>query len=124
MIDRHGEGVTHFFVSTISIGSSTVAVLVTKILGTFLLTVLKELPPASLHRNISSPSEDSKLVVMVTGVTDLDNLPSPGDPGAPMPPDEVDAETGHHRPQTHQANSAPNTPPPSYSSDLPPPYTE
>ena len=38
---------------------------------------------------------------MVTGVTDLDNLPGPGDPGAPMPPDEVDAATGHHRPQSN-----------------------
>ena len=101
MIDRHGEGVTHFCVNIISIGSSTVTVLVTKVLGTFLLTVLKEPPPANLHRNISSPSEDSKLVVMVTGVTDMDDLPSPGDPGAPMPPDEVDAETGHNRRQSN-----------------------
>ena len=82
------------------IGSSIVAVHVTKVLGTFLLAVLKEPPPA-LHRNISSPSEDSKLVVMVTGVTDMDNLPSPGDPGAPIPPDEVDAVTEHHRPQSN-----------------------
>lgn len=53
-----------------------------------------------MQRDISSPSEDSKLVVMVTGVTDVDNLPSPGDPGAPVPPDEVDAETGHHQTQS------------------------
>jgi len=65
------------------------------------LTVLKEPPPANLQRDISSPSEDSKLVVMVTGVTDVDNLPSPGDPGAPVPPDEVDAETGHHQTQSN-----------------------
>jgi len=38
---------------------------------------------------------------MVTGVTDMDDLPSPGDPGAPMPPDEVDAETGHNRRQSN-----------------------
>lgn len=86
--------------------------------------ILKEPPPANLHRSISNPSEDSKLVVMVTGVTDMDNLPSPGDPGAPMPPDEVDNATGQHRPQTQRANSTPVTPPPSYSSDMPPPYTE
>jgi len=66
-----------------------------------LWTVPKEPPPANLHRNISSASDDSKLVVMVTGVTDMDNLPSPGDPGAPMPPDEVDAATGHHQPQSN-----------------------
>lgn len=65
------------------------------------MTVLKEPPPANLHRSMSSPSEDSKLVVMVTGVTDMDNLPSPGDPGAPMPPDEEDNATGHHRPQSN-----------------------
>jgi len=38
---------------------------------------------------------------MVTGVTDMDNLPSPGDPGAPMPPDEVDAGTRHHQAQSN-----------------------
>lgn len=65
------------------------------------MTVLKEPPPANLHRSISNPSEDSKLVVMVTGVTDEDNLPSPGDPGAPVPPDEADTATGHHRPQSN-----------------------
>lgn len=38
---------------------------------------------------------------MVTGMTpdayqvDLNNLPGPGDPGAPIPPDEMDAAIGH-----------------------------
>lgn len=44
---------------------------------------------------------------MVTGVTpnayqvDLNNLPGPGDPGAPMPPDEINTATGHHPPQSN-----------------------
>lgn len=61
-------------------------------------SVPKDLLPPNFHGGISSPSEDPKLVVMVTGVpgpnqVDLNNLPGPGDPGAPVPPDETESSS-------------------------------
>lgn len=56
------------------------------------------MPPVTFNRSISSHVEDPKLVVVVTGTgtpesheVDLNNLPGPGDPGAPVPPDELDS---------------------------------
>lgn len=59
----------------------------------FYSTVPKDSPPSNFN-SISNPSEDPKLLV-VTGIpgtdqVDLNNLPGPGDPGAPVPPDEID----------------------------------
>ena len=63
----------------------------------------KELPPAEppgLDGGLSPPCDDPKLVVMVTGLApdtcevDLNNLPGPGDPGAPIPPDEIEPTHG------------------------------
>lgn len=56
-------------------------------------TVPKDSPPSNFN-SVSNPSEDPKLLV-VTGIpgtdeVDLNNLPGPGDPGAPVPPDEID----------------------------------
>lgn len=63
----------------------------------------KELPPTEppdLDGGLSPPCDDPKLVVMVTGLApdtcevDLNNLPGPGDPGAPIPPDEIEPTQG------------------------------
>lgn len=63
----------------------------------------KELPPTEppdLDGGLSPPCDDPKLVVMVTGLApdtcevDLNNLPGPGDPGAPIPPDEIEPTHG------------------------------
>ncbi|XP_073242618.1 B-cell lymphoma/leukemia 10-like [Porites lutea] len=83
----------------------------------------KDSPPSNFN-SISNPSEDPKLLV-VTGIpgtdeVDLNNLPGPGDPGAPVPPDEIDNNPA----QAHQTSQGANIPPPSYSSESPPPYSE
>lgn len=91
----------------------------------------KELPPTEppdLDGGLSPPCDDPKLVVMVTGLApdtcevDLNNLPGPGDPGAPIPPDEIEPTHGQQSGQS--INQTPLTPPPSYDvSELPPPYS-
>lgn len=90
--------------------------------------IFKE-PPPTEPPDMSPPCDDPKLVVMVTGLSpdacqvDLNNLPGPGDPGAPIPPDEIEPTGGQQPGQS--INQTPVTPPPSYNlSDLPPPYSE
>ncbi|XP_068731661.1 B-cell lymphoma/leukemia 10-like isoform X1 [Montipora capricornis] len=87
----------------------------------------KHSPPATFSGSLSSHAVDPKLTVVVTGIpespqVDLNNLPCPGDPGAPVPPDEL---TGNSNPtQVVHSHPPTSTSPPSYTSGSPPPYCE
>lgn len=53
------------------------------------------MPPSTFNGGISIQTTDPKLTVVIPGIpeshqVDLNNLPCPGDPGAPVPPDELE----------------------------------
>ncbi|XP_029182746.2 uncharacterized protein LOC114950765 isoform X2 [Acropora millepora] len=85
----------------------------------------KGFPPATFNGSISIQTSDPKLTVVIPGLpeshqVDLSNLPCPGDPGAPVPPDELE----NNPTQVMSHCPLPSTGLPSYTSDSPPPYSE
>lgn len=85
----------------------------------------KGFPPATFNGSISIQTSDPKLTVVIPGLpeshqVDLSNLPCPGDPGAPVPPDELE----NNPTQVMSHCPSPSTGLPSYTSDSPPPYSE